>query len=146
MIIYTKNPQWYALQLYKKWNTTKKIDVLKPQTLFPRNFLGNYRGYSEETWFLGIFSFNRVNQAAKYFAKIELMISEEIPMEIFNYSEEILTDIFRRTPHFIRSNQIFFPISLFLSAEALLLSRDFRPNPPQFQSLIMYEPYLTLLG
>uniref|UniRef100_A0A0D3CG42 Uncharacterized protein n=1 Tax=Brassica oleracea var. oleracea TaxID=109376 RepID=A0A0D3CG42_BRAOL len=37
----------------------KKIDVLKPQTLFPRNFLGNYRGYSEETWFLGIFSFNR---------------------------------------------------------------------------------------
>ena len=100
----------------------KKIDVLKPQTLFPRNFLGNYRGYSEETWFLGIFSFNRVNQAAKYFAKIELMISEENPTEIFNHSEEIPTDIFRRTPHFIRSNQIFFPISLFLSppnAEAL---------------------------
>uniref|UniRef100_A0A0D3ARG8 Uncharacterized protein n=1 Tax=Brassica oleracea var. oleracea TaxID=109376 RepID=A0A0D3ARG8_BRAOL len=69
-----------------------------------KNFLGNYRGYSEETWFLGIFSFNRVNQAAKYFAKIELMISEEIPTEIYNYSEEIPTENFRRTPHFIRSN------------------------------------------
>ncbi|RID39989.1 hypothetical protein BRARA_J00063 [Brassica rapa] len=52
------------------------------ETLVPQNFLGNYRGYSEETWFLGIFSFNRVNQAAKYFAKIELMISEEIPTDI----------------------------------------------------------------
>ncbi|WZZ36762.1 hypothetical protein YC2023_020163 [Brassica napus] len=134
----------------------KKIDVLKLQTLFPQIFLGNYRGYTEETWFLGIFSFNRVKQAAEYFEKIELMISEEILMEIFNYSEEMPTDIFRRTLHFIRSNQIFFPISLFLSppnlsfcppisAEALLLSRDFRPNPPQFQSLIMYEPYPTIL-
>nr|VDD26819.1 unnamed protein product [Brassica oleracea] len=32
------------------------------------------------------------------------MISEEILTEIFNYSEEMPTDIFRRTLHFIRSN------------------------------------------
>ena len=130
---------------------------MKPQTLVPQNFLGNYRGYSEETWFLGFFSFNRVNQAAKYFAKIELMISEEIPTEVFNYSEEIPTDIFRRTPHFIRLNQIFFPISLFLSAEVSLPLRRFLPSLStisgesalillNFSHCVMYEPYLTLLG
>ena len=55
MLIYTKNPQWYALQLYKKWNTAKKIDVLKPQTLVPRYFLGIFRRNSEEDkGFLGI--------------------------------------------------------------------------------------------
>ena len=57
VLIYTKNPQWYALQLYKKWNTAKKIDVLKPQTLVPRKFLGIYRRNSEEDkGFLGISS------------------------------------------------------------------------------------------
>ena len=45
----------YALQLYKKWNTAKKIDGLKPQTLVPRNFLGIFRWNSEEEkGFLGI--------------------------------------------------------------------------------------------
>ncbi|WZZ43150.1 hypothetical protein YC2023_039409 [Brassica napus] len=66
-------------------------------------------------------------------------------MEIFNHSEEIPTDIFCRTPHFIRSNQIFFPISLFLSAELSLLSRDFRPFLPSL-STISGESALILLN
>uniref|UniRef100_A0A0D3AAM9 Uncharacterized protein n=1 Tax=Brassica oleracea var. oleracea TaxID=109376 RepID=A0A0D3AAM9_BRAOL len=55
-------------------------------------------------------------------------------MELFNYSEEIPTDIFCRTPHIIRSNQIFFPISIFpslrriqLRPSSLSLSRDSSP-------------------
>ncbi|KAG5377098.1 hypothetical protein IGI04_041694 [Brassica rapa subsp. trilocularis] len=63
------------------------------------NFLGKFRGNFEETWFLGIFSFNRINQAAKYFAKIELIISEEIPTDIevypSGYSDDIFLGIFR---------------------------------------------------
>ena len=129
---------------------------MKPQTLVPQNFLGNYRGYSEETWFLGIFSFNRVNQAAKYFAKIELMISEEIPTDIVNISEKIPTDNFRRTPHFIRSSPTFFPISLRRNlsfscdfVDSSLLPCDlwrFLSSPAISTLILMYEPYPTLLG
>ena len=84
------------------------------------------------------------------------MISEEIPTDILNNSEEIPTDSFRRTRHFIRSNQIFFPISLFLSAEHSLLSREIRRLHPSLSTIsgesalillnFMYEPYPTLLG
>ncbi|KAF3539621.1 hypothetical protein F2Q69_00021025 [Brassica cretica] len=49
-------------------------------------------------------------------------------------------------PHFSLPLSAELSFSLTLSAEALLLSRDFRPNPPQFHTLIMYEPYPTLLG
>ncbi|KAG5388449.1 hypothetical protein IGI04_029990 [Brassica rapa subsp. trilocularis] len=73
------------------------------------------------------------------------MISEETPTEIFNHSEEIPTDIFRRTPQFIRSNQIVFPISLFLSAELSLLSRDFCRFLPSL-SMISGESALILLN
>ncbi|KAG5406034.1 hypothetical protein IGI04_013570 [Brassica rapa subsp. trilocularis] len=32
------------------YNSAKKIDVLKPQTCVPRNFLGIFRGNSEEPY------------------------------------------------------------------------------------------------
>ncbi|KAG5414450.1 hypothetical protein IGI04_002017 [Brassica rapa subsp. trilocularis] len=73
------------------------------------------------------------------------MISEEIPTDILNNSEEIPTDSFRRTRHFIRSNQIFFPTSLFLSAEHSLLSREFRRLHPSL-STISGESALILLN
>ncbi|KAG5382852.1 hypothetical protein IGI04_034322, partial [Brassica rapa subsp. trilocularis] len=52
---------------------------------------------------------------------------------------------FRRMPHFIRSNQIFFPISLFLSAKLSLLSREFRRFLPSL-STISGESALILLN
>ena len=72
MIIYTKIPQWYALHLYKKWYRAKKFDVLKPQTCVPRNFLGIFRGNSEEQYKL-------IEIPKKYdFLRISSVYSEEI--------------------------------------------------------------------
>ena len=72
MIIYTKIPQWYALHLYKKWYRAKKFDVLKPQTCVPRNFLGIFRGNSEEQYKL-------IEIPKKYdFLGISSVYSEEI--------------------------------------------------------------------
>ena len=128
----------------------KKIDVLKPQTIIPRNFLGIFWGNSEEgTGFLfktpgssefpqniprkfrgryfprNIFIYP-ATQTAKYFAKIKLMVSEEIPRNLLNYTEEIPTDIRRRNFYFIiRSSRPFFPISLFL-----FLANSASPSPP----------------
>ncbi|KAG5383196.1 hypothetical protein IGI04_034666 [Brassica rapa subsp. trilocularis] len=77
--------------------------------LFPRKSLAIFRGNSEECQvFLGISSEYRVFKPkttfypAKYFAKIEIENTEEIP-----------TENIRRAPGFINTKHFFFPISLF---------------------------------
>ena len=55
----------------------KKIDVLKPQTLVPRYFLGIFRRNSDRYLsvrrnFLGIFSFNQANQPRNISRKLKL--------------------------------------------------------------------------
>ncbi|KAG5410311.1 hypothetical protein IGI04_006630, partial [Brassica rapa subsp. trilocularis] len=78
----------------------KKFDVLKPQTCVPRNFLGIFRGNSEEQYklieihahdilFLGIFSFNRANKPPNISRKLKLKILREFRRKISKYSEEV---------------------------------------------------------
>ena len=88
-----------------------------PQNI-PRKFRGRYFPRN-------IFIYPAI-QTAKYFAKIKLMVSEEIPRNLLNYTEEIPTDIRRRNFYFIiRSSRPFFPISLFL-----FLANSASPSPP----------------
>ncbi|KAG5400884.1 hypothetical protein IGI04_015491, partial [Brassica rapa subsp. trilocularis] len=108
----------------------KKFDVLKPQTCVPRNFLGIFRGNSEEKYKLIEIPKNMISSvfhryiprkydflAAKYFAKIEIENTEEIP-----------TDSFRRTLGFIDTKHFFFPNFSVLPPAISLFFRRFPPS------------------
>ena len=93
----------------------KKIDVLKPQTLVPRYFLGIYRrnsdGYlSIRRNFLGIFSFNRANISRK-------LKSEFRGNSYGNYSSD---------PRFYNHEPLLLPLRLLslLSGDLPFLSDD----------------------
>lgn len=99
MIIYTKIPQWYVLHLYKKWYRAKKFDVLKTQTCVPQNFLGIFRGNSEEQYKpIEIHAYDilfpRINEISEEIPT-DILVSVGISSEYFHLTGQTSRQIFR---------------------------------------------------